>query len=156
MRLRTDKKVDSEYKRNGTCSIFGCVEPLGGWHLVCMRECRTATDRVEEIKYLVECYPEANKIVLVMDYLNTHKVSSLYKRYNPEEAQRFRNKLKIHYTPKHGSLLDIAEIELTLTTRQCLNRRIDNLDTLRKKLSTWELEKLDEREKVYKIKSLIS
>lgn len=156
MRLRTDKKVDSEYKRNGTCSIFGCVEPLGRWHLVCMREYRTATDRVEEIKYLVECYPEANKIVLVMDYLNTHKVSSLYKRYNPEEAQRFRNKLKIHYTPKHGSLLDIAEIELTLTTRQCLNRRIDNLDTLRKELSAWELEKLDEREKVYKIKSLIS
>lgn len=89
-----------------------------------------------------------------MDYLNTHKVSSLYKRYNPEEAQRFRNKLKIHYTPKHGSLLDIAEIELTLTTRQCMNRRIDNLDTLRKELSAWELEKLDEREKVYKIKSL--
>lgn len=121
-----------------------------------MREYRTATDRVEEIKYLVECYPEANKIVLVMDYLNTHKVSSLYKRYNPEEAQCFRNKLKIHYTPKHGSLLDIAEIELTLTTRQCLNRRIDNLDTLRKELSAWELEKLDEREKGYKIKSLIS
>lgn len=121
-----------------------------------MREYRTATDRVEEIKYLVECYSEANKIVLVMDYLNTHKVSSLYKRYNPEEAQRFRNKLKIHYTPKHGSLLDIAEIELTLTTRQCMNRRIDNLDTLRKELSAWELEKLDEREKVYKIKSLFS
>lgn len=137
MRLGSDKKVDSEYKRNGTCSIFGFVEPLGGWHIVCVREHRTATDRVEKIKYLVDCYPEANKIVLVMDNLNTHRFFSLYKQYNPEEAQRIRNKLKIHYTPKHGSLLDIAEIELTLTNRQCLNRRIDNLDTLRKELSAY-------------------
>lgn len=90
MKPGSDKKVDSEYKRNGTCSIFGFIEPLGGWHHVSVREQRTATDWAEEIKFLVDCYPEAEKIVLVMDNLNTHKVASLYKRYNPEEARRIK------------------------------------------------------------------
>ncbi len=136
-----DKKIDSEYIRNGTCSIFAFVEPLGGKHHVSVREHRTAIDWAEEIKYLVdEMYPQTDKIVLVMDNLNTHKIASLYKRYPASEARRIIKKLEIHYTPKHGSWLDIAEIELNVMTRQCLSRRIGNIDTLRLELQAWEQE----------------
>ena len=110
-----DKKIDSEYVRNGTCSIFAFVEPLGGKHHVSVRERRTATDWAEEIKYLVdEMYPQADKIILVMDNLNTHRIASLYKKYLADEARRIIKKLEIHYTPKHGSWLDIAEIESSM------------------------------------------
>ncbi len=84
---------------------------------------------------------DAEKIILVMDNLNTHKPSSLYKRYKPEEARRIIRRLDIHYTPKHGSWLDIAEIELNIMTRQCLSRRIDNIDKLRQELAAWETER---------------
>ncbi len=142
MRPGDDKKVDSEYKRNGTCSIFAFIEPLGGRHHVSVREHRTAIDWVEEIKYLVdEMYPDVEKIILVMDNLNTHKPASLYKRYSPEEARRIIKKLEIHYTPKHGSWLDIAEIELNVMTRQCLSRRIENIENLRSELTAWERER---------------
>ena len=142
MRPGDNKKVDSEYVRNGTCSIFAFVEPLGGCHHVSVREHRTAVDWAEEIKYLVdEKYPTAEKIILVMDNLNTHKPSSLYKKYPPEEARRIIKKLEIHYTPKHGSWLDIAEIELNVMTRQCLSRRIESIDILRSELSAWEVER---------------
>ena len=142
MRPGDDKKVDSEYKRNGTCSIFAFIEPLGGRHHVSVREHRTAIDWVEEIKYLVdEMYPDVEKIILVMDNLNTHKPASLYKRYSPEEARRIIKKLEIHYTPKHGSWLDIAEIELNVVTRQCLSRRIENIENLRSELTAWERER---------------
>ena len=118
----SDRKTDSEYIRNGTVSIFAFVEPLGGTHHVSVREHRTAVDWAEEIKYLVDVmYPDAEKIILVMDNLNTHKPASLYKKYPPEEARRIIKKLEIHYTPKHGSWLDIAEIELNVMTRQCLS-----------------------------------
>ena len=138
----SDQKTDSEYVRNGTVSIFAFVEPLGGMHHVSVREHRTAVDWAEEIKYLVDTmYPNAEKIVLVMDNLNTHKPASLYKRYAPEEARRIIKKLEIHYTPKHGSWLDIAEIELNVMTRQCLNRRIAEIGLLRCELSAWELER---------------
>ena len=138
----SDRKTDSEYIRNGTVSIFAFVEPLGGVHHVSVRERRTAVDRAEEIRYLVDTmYPDAEKTVLVMDNLNTHKAASLYKRYPPEEARRIIKKLEIHYTPKHGSWFDIAEIELNVMTRQCLNRRIDNIDELRTELSAWETER---------------
>lgn len=101
-------------------------------------------DWAEEIKYLVdEMYPGVEKIILVMDNLNTHKPASLYKKYPPEEARRIIKKLEIHYTPKHGSWLDIAEIELNVMTRQCLSRRIDNIDILRAELSAWEKERND-------------
>lgn len=136
MRPGDNRKVDSEYVRHGTCSIFAFVEPLGGKHHVSVREHRTAVDWAEEIKYLVDVlYPDVDKIVLVMDNLNTHKPASLYKRFKPEEARRITKKLEIHYTPKHGSWLDIAEIELNVMTRQCLNRRIDNIEFLRKELA---------------------
>ena len=142
MRPGDNRKVDSEYVRHGTCSIFAFVEPLGGKHHVSVREHRTAVDWAEEIKYLVNVlYPDVDKIILVMDNLNTHKPSSLYKRFKPEEARRITKKLEIHYTPKHGSWLDIAEIELNVMTRQCLNRRIDNIEFLRKELAAWEMER---------------
>ena len=138
----SDRKIDSEYVRNGTVSIFAFVEPLGGVHHVSVWGHRTAVDWAEEIKYLVDVmYPDAKKIILVMDNLNTHKPSSLYKRYSPEEARRIIKKLEIHYTPKHGSWLDVAEIELNVMTRQCLNRRISDIEQLRRELSAWEIER---------------
>lgn len=142
MRPGDDRKVDSEYIRNGTCSIFAFIEPLAGRHHVSVREHWTATDWAEEIKYLVDVmYPDVEKIVLVMDNLNTHKPASLYKRYPAAEARRIIKRLEIHYTPKHGSWLDIAEIELNVMTRQCLSRRIDDINTLRDELSAWEIER---------------
>ena len=142
MRPGDDQKIDSEYVRNGTCSIFAFIEPLGGKHHVSVREHRTATDWAEEIKYLSDVmYPDAERIVLVMDNLNTHKAASLYKKYPAEEARRIIKRLEIHYTPKHGSWLDIAEIELNVMTRQCLSRRIDNIDELRTELAAWEAER---------------
>lgn len=136
MRPGDDRKVDSEYIRNGTCSIFAFIEPLAGKHHVSVREHRTAVDRAEEIKYLVDVmYPEVEKTILVMDNLNTHKPASLYKKYPAAEARRLIKRLEIHYTPKHGSWLDIAEIELNVMTRQCLSRRIDDINHLRSELS---------------------
>ena len=126
MRPGNDQKVDSEYVRNGTCSIFAFVEPLGGAHHVSVREHRTAIDWAEEIKYLADVmYPDVEKIILVMDNLNTHKPASLYKRYPcsaiipADEARRIMKRLEIHYTPKHGSWLDIAELELNVMTSHC-------------------------------------
>ena len=142
MRPGDNKKIDSEYVRNGTCSIFAFIEALAGKHHVSVREHRTAIDWAEEIKYLVDVmYPDKEKLILVMDNLNTHKASSLYKAFQPEEARRIIKKLEIHYTPKHGSWLDIAEIELNVMTRQCLSRRIESIELLRKELSTWESER---------------
>ena len=149
MRPGNNKKVDSEYVRNGTCSIFAFVEPLGGCHHVSVREHRTAVDWAEEIKYLVDVmYPDVDKIILVMDNLNTHKPSSLYKKYPPEEARRIIKKLEIHYTPKHGSWLDIAEIELNVMTRQCLSRRINSIENLRHELAAWEVERNSKKSNV--------
>ena len=132
-----NQKTDSEYKRNGTCSIFAFVEPLGGRHHVSVHEHRTAIDWAMGIKYL----SDAKKIILVMDNLNTHKAASLYKAFPPSEARRIIKRLEIHYTPKHGSWLDMAEIELNVMTRQCLSRRISTLDKLKCELSAWEMER---------------
>ena len=141
MRPGDDQKIDSEYKRNGTCSIFAFVEPLGGKHHVSVHEHRTAIDWAHEIKYLSDVmFPDAEKIILVMDNLNTHKAASLYKAFPPAEARRIIKRLEIHYTPKHGSWLDMAEIELNVMTRQCLSRRIDTIARLKSELSAWETE----------------
>lgn len=149
MRPDDNKKIDSEYIRNGTCSIFAFVEALAGRHHVSVREHRTAIDWAEEIRYLVdEMYPDVQKIILVMDNLNTHKPASLYKTFPPEEARRIIKKLEIHYTPKHGSWLDIAEIELNVMTRQCLSRRISSIDVLRSELAAWEDERNNGKSKV--------
>ena len=142
MRPGDNQKTDSEYVRNGTCSIFAFVEPLGGRHHVSVHEHRTAIDWAMEIKYLSdEMFPDAKKIILVMDNLNTHKAASLYKAFPPSEARRIIKRLEIHYTPKHGSWLDMAEIELNVMTRQCLSRRISTLDKLKCELSAWEMER---------------
>ena len=139
MRSGDTKKTDCEYVRSGTCSIFTFVEPLGGVRHVSVRERRTAIDWAEEIRYLVDVsYADRAKIILVMDNLNTHGVSSLYKAFPAPEARRIARRLEIHYTPKHGSWLNIAEIELNVMTRQCLSRRVKDMDLLRQELAAWE------------------
>ena len=149
MRPGSNRKTDSEYVRNGTCSIFAFVEPLGGKRHVSVHEHRTAVDWAHEIKYLSDVmYPDAEKIILVMDNLNTHKPASLYKAFPPAQARRIIKRLEIHYTPKHGSWLDMAEIELNVMTRQCLSRRIDSIDLLRSELTAWENERNQEHAKI--------
>ena len=133
------QKIDSEYKRNGTASIFVFIEPLGGIRHVSVREHRTAKDWAEEIRYLTDVtYPDKEKIILVMDNLNTHAIASLYKAFPAAEARRIARKLEIHYTPKHGSWLNIAEIEINVMMRQCLSRRIADIEKLRPELQAWE------------------
>lgn len=133
------EKYDCEYIRKGSCSIFMFTEPLGGWREARALSRRTAVDWAYQVKWLVdEAYPDVEKIVLVMDNLNTHTTASLYKAFSPEEAFRISQKLEIHYTPKHGSWLDIAEIELSALTIQCLlNVRIPTLDDLNRILAAW-------------------
>lgn len=137
------EKYDSEYIRKGSCSIFMFTEPLGQWREAHALPRRTAEDWANQVKWLVdEPYRDAEKIVLVMDNLNTHTISSLYKTFSPEEAFRISQKLEIHYTPKHGSWLNIAEIELSALTIQCLQGvRIPNLDALNKELSAWHMKR---------------
>ncbi|BBB89497.1 hypothetical protein MAMMFC1_02602 [Methylomusa anaerophila] len=142
MRPGASQKIDSEYVREGTCSIFVFTEPLSGTRHVSVRERRTAADWAEEIKYLVDVmYPDMDKIVLVMDNLNTHRPASLYKVFAPQEARRIIKRLELHYTPKHGSWLNIAEIELNVMTRQCLSRRIDTISRLKEELQCWKNER---------------
>ena len=133
------KKYDCEYVRKGSCSIFMFTEPLGQWREAHALPRRTSEYWAHQIKWLVdEQYPEVEKIVLVMDNLNTHSISSLYKAYSPDEAFRISQKLEIHYTPKHGSWLDIAEIELSsLTIQALLGERIPSIDALNDTLSAW-------------------
>ena len=134
------EKVDSEYKREGTCSIFIFTEPLAGWRYAEEFEHRTKVDWAHRVKWVLDNqYPDAEKVVLVMDNLNTHVISSFYEAFPPEEAFRLSRRLEIHYTPKHGSWLNIAEIELSALATQCLgNRRIPNIATLNKELLAWE------------------
>jgi hypothetical protein len=132
-------REDSEYKRNGTCSIFLFTEPLAGWRHVAAHERRTRIDWAEEIKELLEVhYPDAIKVRLVMDNLNTHSIASLYEAFEPETARKLAKRLEIHHTPKHGSWLNIAEIELSAMTKQCLGRRIPTLVDLCTELREWE------------------
>ena len=149
MRPGDDLKMDSEYIREGTCSIFAFTEPLGGVRHVSVREQRTAIDWAQEIRYLSDVlYPKAEKIILVIDNLNTHAIASLYKTYPPEDARRIARRLEIHYTPKHGSWLNMCEIELNVMTRQCLSRRINNMGTLRNELAEWESDRNTETAKI--------
>lgn len=135
-------RQDSEYKRNGTCSIFLFTEPLAGWRHVGVHERRTRIDWAHEIRELLDIhYPDAIIIRLVMDNLNTHSIASLYEAFDPETARRLAKRLEIHYTPKHGSWLNIAEIELSAMTKQCLGRRIPSLMDLNLELQEWEIER---------------
>ena len=131
-------KVDSEYERNGTVSVFCFIQPHTGRIEHSVEPTRTAVDWAEKIQYLVDVIePEAKRITLVMDNLNTHKPGSLYKAFPPKEAKRILDRLDIHYTPKHGSWLDMAEIGINIMTRECLNRRIPDIESLRKELKAW-------------------
>lgn len=133
------KRYDYEYQRNGTAVNFMFTEPLAGWRKVNIRERKTAVDWAHEIKELLDAdFPKARKVILVCDNLNTHKPASLYKAFPPEEARRLLKRLEIHYTPKHGSWLNIAEIELSIFTRQCLDRRIPDLQILSEEAKSWE------------------
>lgn len=134
-----DRKEDSEYVRHGTCSIFCWVEPLAGWRRVDAQPRRTRVDWAHQVRRLLtEDYPEAETVVLVMDNLNTHNVASLYEAFTPETAFALAQRLEIHHTPKHGSWLNVAEIELSALSRQCLDRRIDDLNVLNAELAAWQ------------------
>jgi hypothetical protein len=134
-----DAKIDSEYVRCGTCSIFVWVEPLAGRRRVAARSQRTRIDFAHEVDRLLSVeYPDARKVVLVMDNLNTHTTGSLYEAFEPAKAHALAQRLEIHHTPKHGSWLNIAEIELSALTRQCLDRRIDDIDDLNSELAAWQ------------------
>jgi hypothetical protein len=131
-------RYDYEYERLGSATNFMLTEPLGGWRKVNVRETKTAIDLAHEIKELLDVdYPDAETVVLVWDNLNTHTPASLYKAFEPAEARRLLERLEIHYTPKHGSWLDVAEIELSVFTKQCLARRIDNIHILRREAKAW-------------------
>jgi hypothetical protein len=141
--------IDYEYERNGTGNLFMLFEPLAGRRSVLVTERRTAKDYAEAIRYLVdEMYPRADKIVLVQDNLNTHKPASLYEAFPPDEARRLIDKLEIHYTPKHGSWLNMAEIELGVLRRQCLDRRIGDLPTLQSEVAAWQRDRNAQQVKV--------
>ncbi len=134
-----DLREDSEYIRHGTCSIFVWVEPLAGWRRVEALSRRTRRDWAGQVKQMLTVdYPNAEKVVLVMDNLNTHNIASLYEAFEPAEAFALAQRLEIHHTPKHGSWLNIAEIELSALTRQCLDRRISDLDILNTELAAWQ------------------
>jgi hypothetical protein len=130
---------DSEYVRCGTCSIFVWTEPLRGWRRVHALAQRTKIDWAGQVKQLLTVdYPDAETVVLVMDNLNTHGIASLYDAFAPNEAFSLAQRLEIRHTPKHGSWLNIAEIELSALSRQCLDRRISDLDTLNAELAAWQ------------------
>jgi len=130
---------DFEYKRNGVANLFMMFEPLVGKRHVKVTRRRTKIDWAYCVREMVDqIYPDAEQIVLVMDNLNTHNKSSLYEAFEPAEAKRIADKLEIHHTPKHGSWLDMAEIELGILARQCLSRRIDNMEQLKDEVAVWQ------------------
>lgn len=131
-------RFDFEYERMGATNIFLFTEPLAGWRKAQVRTRKTAIDWAHEIKELVDVdYPACEKLIIICDNLNTHKPASLYEAFTPQEARRLLEKIEIHYTPKHGSWLNVAEIELSTLTRQCLNRRILDEATLRREICSW-------------------
>jgi hypothetical protein len=133
------ERYDYEYERNGTANIFMFTEPLRGFRTVSVREHKTAIDWATEIQQLLDTrYPEADRIRLVCDNLNTHGIGALYEAFPPEQARRLASRLEIHHTPKHGSWLNIAEIELSALTLQCLDRRLPDMKTLIKETQQWD------------------
>lgn len=136
------ERYDSEYERNGVSNLFLFFEPLRGWRHIEVTAQRTALDWAHQVQQLVDVhYPDAERITLVMDNLNTHTAASLYKAFPPAEAQRLRQRLELHYTPKHGSWLNMAEIEFSVLSKQCLDRRIPDQATLRQEITAWEAER---------------
>ncbi len=143
------ERYDYEYVRNGTANLFMIFEPLLGWRHVRTTARRTAKDFAEVVAWLVEeAHAEARKVVLVTDNLNTHTIGSLYEAFAPERARRIAERIEWHYTPKHGSWLNMAEIELSALTRQCLSRRIATIDQLEQQVTAWENERNESLVKV--------
>ena len=133
------ERVDYEYERQGTANLFMAVEPLTGQRHVTVTDRRTAVDFAQVVKALLEVhYPHAEKVVLVLDNLNTHKPAALYQAFEPAVAWRLLERLDIHHTPKHGSWLNMAEIELSVLSQQCLNRRIPDTATLTREVAAWQ------------------
>lgn len=133
------ERYDYEYERNGTTNIFMFSQPLAGWRRASVREKKTARDWAEEIRILLEeDFPHVEKIALVCDNLNTHTPASLYKAFEPDQARALVERLEIHFTPKHGSWLNMAEIELSVFTKQCLKPRMPDLTTLTAEAAAWQ------------------
>ncbi len=133
------ERYDYEYERNGVCNLFMFFEPLAGKRQVSITDRRTKVHWAIQIKQLLDVhYPKAKKVTLVMDNLNTHTGASLYEVFEPSEARRLLDRLQIHYTPKHGSWLNMAEIELSVLSRQCLDRRIPDKETLATEVAAWQ------------------
>src|ERR687898_380041 len=133
------ERYDCEYVRNGTANLFMAFEPLGGWREVAVTDRRRREDWARFVRDLVDGrYRKADKLVLVIDQLNTHSPASLYEAFAPDEAKRLADRLEIHHTPKHGSWLNMAEIELSALGRQCLSRRIAHQETLKRQIVGWE------------------
>ena len=136
------ERFDTHYQRHGVCNLFLCCEPLRGWRHVKVTARRTKLDFAALIRELVDVhYPAAEKVVLVMDNLNTHTPGSLYDAFEPAEAKRLCDRLEIHHTPKHGSWLNIAECELSVLSRQCTDRRIPDEETLHREVHAWQQER---------------
>jgi len=142
-------RMDDEYVRNGVAEIFMEVEPLSGKRHVAITERRTRKDWARQIKEMLdERYPDAIKVRLVMDNLNTHSITSLYEAFEPKEARRLAERLDIHHTPKHGSWLNMAEIELSALKGQCLGRRIESMDEMKAEVAAWEQDRNNNSKKI--------
>ena len=140
------ERFDYEYQRNGTRNLFMTCEPLAGWRHVAVTERRTMEDFAEDfahqMRWLADAaYPEAEKVRVVLDNLNTHRPASLYETFEPKEARRVIQRLEFHYTPKHGSWLNMAEIEFSVFSNQCLNRRIEDEESLKREVAALETER---------------
>ena len=143
------KRMDDEYVRNGVAEIFMEVEPLAGRRHIAITERRTRKDWAQQIKAMLdERYPDAMQVRLVMDNLNTHHIASLYETFEPQEARRLAERLDIHHTPKHGSWLNMAEIELSVLKGQCLNRRIADRTTMQAEVAAWERDRNNRTRKI--------
>jgi len=137
MKPDSPKKIDYHYKRNGTCCIFVAVEPLTGFRFIQVRKQRKKKDYCEFMKQLATQFPQAENIVLVQDNLNTHNPSSFYENMSASEAFKLMKFFEMHYTPTKGSWLDMAEIEISALSKQCLDRRIPDIETMRKEVDAW-------------------
>lgn len=140
------ERYDYEYQRNGTRNLFVFFQPLAGWRRVLITEQRTKIDAAHAMRYLVdELFPAAAVVVVVQDNLNTHTPASLYEAFKPAEAKRILDRLEFHYTPKHGSWLNMVEIEIGVLSEQCLDDRIPDEDTLRREIAAWETDRNERR-----------
>ena len=145
----TVARYDTEYKRNGTCEIFMFAAPLKNWRRAEVTEHRTRLDWAQQIKKLIMIdFPHIKKIILVMDNLNIHTIGSLYKAFPPEEARQLRDKLEIHYTPKHGSWLNMAEIEINVLVNHGLSKRVPSMQQMRKEVAAWNKTRNQEASKI--------